>query len=343
MGPRADARLARAVPPRGGARARGRHRDRRPRRDARGARRPAPAGAVPRAHRERGAGPVHRRRRRRRPRGEARAAPPARVRGRRRDRPARAVGRDQEGGEAALVGARGHLAHAGALARAQKVLSRAGRGGLGDVVGAALAAPSGTGPAAAGEDGAGPTPDERLGRELLALVARAEADGLDAEAALRGELRRVEARIVAAETSEATSAGVQAETGADGVRRGRAEAGRSSRSSARRSPTRGPRTGRSGAGHNRALGCGRKPTIVAGAHAASRVSLPGSATTVRSARSPAPKEHLWPASKPLERARSSTPRKPDRRGRGRPGRRDVRPRRSAVGRVDRCVRGRRAS
>ncbi|PTU57379.1 hypothetical protein DBB34_04390, partial [Sphaerisporangium cinnabarinum] len=62
----------------------------------------------------------------------------------------------------------------------------------------------------------GPTPDERLGRELLALVARAEADGLDAEAALRGELRRVEARIVAAETSEATSAGVQAETGADG-------------------------------------------------------------------------------------------------------------------------------
>lgn len=104
----------------------------------------------------------------------------------------------------------------GALARAQKVLSRAGRGGLGDVVGAALAAPSGTGPAAAGEDGAGPTPDERLGRELLALVARAEADGLDAEAALRGELRRVEARIVAAETSEATSAGVQAETGADG-------------------------------------------------------------------------------------------------------------------------------
>ncbi|MEV8179786.1 MazG family protein [Cellulosimicrobium funkei] len=97
----------------------------------------------------------------------------------------------------------------GALARAQKVLSRAGRGGLGDVVGAALAAPSGTGAGAVGEDGAGPTPDERLGRELLALVARAEADGLDAEAALRGELRRVEARIVAAETS----AGAPAEPG----------------------------------------------------------------------------------------------------------------------------------
>ncbi len=89
----------------------------------------------------------------------------------------------------------------GALARAQKVLSRAGRGGLGDAVGAALAAPSGG--AATGAGGEGTTADERLGRELLALVARAEADGLDAEAALRVELRRVEARIVAAETPRA--------------------------------------------------------------------------------------------------------------------------------------------
>ncbi|MCB7137068.1 MazG family protein [Cellulosimicrobium marinum] len=90
----------------------------------------------------------------------------------------------------------------GALARAQKVLSRTRRGGLGDVVTAALAAPSGTGPDVPGPDPAGepgPTTPERLGRDLLVLVARAEADGLDAEAALRAELRRVEARVVAAE------------------------------------------------------------------------------------------------------------------------------------------------
>ncbi|ARU53606.1 hypothetical protein CBR64_03060 [Cellulosimicrobium cellulans] len=88
----------------------------------------------------------------------------------------------------------------GALARAQKVLSRAGRGGLGDVVGEALATPPGGAPGEVVGDGEGASADERLGRELLALVARAEADGLDAEAALRGELRRVEGQIVAAET-----------------------------------------------------------------------------------------------------------------------------------------------
>ena len=91
----------------------------------------------------------------------------------------------------------------GALARAQKVLSRAGRGGLGDVVGEALATPPGGAPGEVVGDGEGASADERLGRELLALVARAEVDGLDAEAALRGELRRVEARIVAAETPRA--------------------------------------------------------------------------------------------------------------------------------------------
>jgi len=85
----------------------------------------------------------------------------------------------------------------GSLARAQKVLSRAARGGLGDTVRTALAAPSG---AAAPAETGGPTTAEQLGRELLALVARADADGLDAEAALRGELRRVEAAITAAET-----------------------------------------------------------------------------------------------------------------------------------------------
>lgn len=93
------------------------------------------------------------------------------------------------------------ISHAGrARPRAEGPL-RAGRGGLGDVVGTALAAPSGGAPAAVGDEGT--TADERLGRELLALVARAEEDGLDAEAALRGELRRVEGEIVAAETRRA--------------------------------------------------------------------------------------------------------------------------------------------
>ncbi|MFD4994043.1 MazG family protein [Cellulosimicrobium cellulans] len=91
----------------------------------------------------------------------------------------------------------------GALARAQKVLSRAGRGGLGDTVGAALAAASPGTPGGVAAGGASTTADERLGRELLALVARAEADGLDAEAALRIELRRVEGEIEAAEAAGA--------------------------------------------------------------------------------------------------------------------------------------------
>ena len=90
----------------------------------------------------------------------------------------------------------------GALARAQKVLSRAGRGGLGDAVAAALAAPSDDAGSVAHDD-AGPAAQEALGRELLALVARAEASGLDAEAALRGELRRVESAIRAAESTRA--------------------------------------------------------------------------------------------------------------------------------------------
>ncbi|WP_253691544.1 MazG family protein [Cellulosimicrobium protaetiae] len=93
----------------------------------------------------------------------------------------------------------------GALARAQKVLSRAARGGLADVVGEALAggarADTDTDTDVGPDGGADPTADERLGRELLALVARAEADGIDAEAALRRELRRVEGVIVVAERS----------------------------------------------------------------------------------------------------------------------------------------------
>jgi XTP/dITP diphosphohydrolase len=90
----------------------------------------------------------------------------------------------------------------GALARAQKVLSRAGRGGLGDVLAAAVAAPSGTAPSGTAAQ-QGPTTPEQVGPALLALVARAEAAGVDAEAALRAELRRVEAVVAAAETGGA--------------------------------------------------------------------------------------------------------------------------------------------
>ncbi len=53
----------------------------------------------------------------------------------------------------------------GALARAQKVLSRAGRGGLGDVVRAARAAPSAGTPGEVAVGGASTTAHERLGRE----------------------------------------------------------------------------------------------------------------------------------------------------------------------------------
>lgn len=87
----------------------------------------------------------------------------------------------------------------GALARAQKVLSRARRGGVlpdarPDVPDLPAAAP---GTARAGvPDGA----DERaVGEALLALVRRAEEAGTDAEAALRGALRRLEAQVVATE------------------------------------------------------------------------------------------------------------------------------------------------
>ncbi|WP_435736824.1 MazG family protein [Cellulosimicrobium sp. PMB13] len=76
----------------------------------------------------------------------------------------------------------------GALARAQKVLTRARRGGLGETLTSALAGPV-----------PGPTAHERLGRELLALVVQADAAGVDAEAALRAELRRVESAISVAE------------------------------------------------------------------------------------------------------------------------------------------------
>ncbi|MFF3065743.1 MazG family protein [Oerskovia sp. NPDC057915] len=96
----------------------------------------------------------------------------------------------------------------GALARAQKVLSRAQRAGLGEVVAGPTAVVASVPPVAPGEarDGRGAapsgTPDEAeraYGHELLDVVRRAQADGVDAETALRVALREVEQAIVTAE------------------------------------------------------------------------------------------------------------------------------------------------
>ncbi|KAA9086611.1 MazG family protein [Microbacterium radiodurans] len=68
------------------------------------------------------------------------------------------------------------------LARAQKVLGRAERVGV-------------AGPAAPVAPRSVPTSEDELGDALLALVAGARVHGLDAERALRGALRRVEAEV----------------------------------------------------------------------------------------------------------------------------------------------------
>ncbi|MBD7949701.1 MazG family protein [Oerskovia rustica] len=107
----------------------------------------------------------------------------------------------------------------GALARAQKVLSRAQRAGLGE----AVAGPGPTAvvasvpPVAPGEAGDGRgatssgTPGDALerayGHELLDVVRRAQADGVDAETALRVALREVERAIVSAEGDVAARRG----------------------------------------------------------------------------------------------------------------------------------------
>lgn len=72
-----------------------------------------------------------------------------------------------------------------ALARAEKVLSRAGR--------ACLALPPAAGEAPEqGADASAPDTEEALGRALLALVRDAAAAGMDAERALRGATRELE-------------------------------------------------------------------------------------------------------------------------------------------------------
>lgn len=91
----------------------------------------------------------------------------------------------------------------GALARAQKVVSRAARAGLpldekpgasgGDERSPAGEPGSSGGgePGTLGSDGLG----ERYGAELLDVVRRAQADGVDAEQALRAASRALESRI----------------------------------------------------------------------------------------------------------------------------------------------------
>ncbi|SFK21056.1 MazG family protein [Cellulomonas sp. KH9] len=79
----------------------------------------------------------------------------------------------------------------GALARAQKLVTRADRAGLLDQV------PVPSPPAPSGREGTPPAPSspEALGDTLLALVAAAHAAGVDAEAALRGATARWEATV----------------------------------------------------------------------------------------------------------------------------------------------------
>lgn len=95
------------------------------------------------------------------------------------------------------------------LARAQKVLRRARRAGIavGPTFGDDLPAGDGDGDAAAQ---ARPAPDPatcglsgEIGAELLAIVARAEGVGVDAEAALRAQVRGIVGQVRASERSAA--------------------------------------------------------------------------------------------------------------------------------------------
>jgi len=107
----------------------------------------------------------------------------------------------------------------GALARAQKVVSRAQRAGLGEVVAgtgptavAASVPPvapgeAGDGRGAASSGAPGDVRERVYGHELLEVVRRAQADGVDAETALRLALRDVERAIVTAESERPAARG----------------------------------------------------------------------------------------------------------------------------------------
>ncbi|GAB3164561.1 hypothetical protein GCM10027059_20870 [Myceligenerans halotolerans] len=140
----------------------------------------------------------------------------------------------------------------GALARAQKVVSRAAKAGFAEGPGTgqpATGSPGvgtpeagvpgaefpggvadnrspGTGSSGAGGTGTGATPRrdeggsdrapssddlaERYGAELLDVVRRAQADGVDAEQAMRAASRALEAQVRAAESAAADSAAAEA-------------------------------------------------------------------------------------------------------------------------------------
>jgi len=80
-----------------------------------------------------------------------------------------------------------------ALARAQKVLGKAAKVGV--TVGPTPAEATDAAPPAS------PATEDELGRTLLALVASARSQGLDAERALRGAMRGLEDEVRAAERS----------------------------------------------------------------------------------------------------------------------------------------------
>lgn len=83
----------------------------------------------------------------------------------------------------------------GALARGQKVIARARRGGL--VIDVAAVAREHADASAAGE--VTPSGARSFGARLLVLAAEAEVAGVDAEAALRGALRSLEDAVRAGE------------------------------------------------------------------------------------------------------------------------------------------------
>ncbi|MCU1431098.1 MAG: nucleoside triphosphate hydrolase [Actinotalea sp.] len=90
-----------------------------------------------------------------------------------------------------------------ALARAQKVLARADRAGLGHLHAASAPEPARPGPPSEvrlpGEHSAAGAHEADLGERLLRTVAEAQRLGIDAEAALRASVRLLEERLRAAE------------------------------------------------------------------------------------------------------------------------------------------------
>ena len=204
LGRRPDPREPRAVPRRGVLGAHRRDRDRRSRRDDRGARRRALPGAVPRRHR----GPHARRglrHRRRRPShdgedGVAASACLRRSRGAHRRRRRRVLGRPEGRRETAPHerARRGAARHAGARPGAED--ARQGREGERDGRRMSRRRCDCRAPPAP------PATEPELGRLLLELVESARSQGLDAERALRGAVRDLEDQVRRAEQASSVEA-----------------------------------------------------------------------------------------------------------------------------------------